>query len=123
LVNLILCFFGVGGAGDGSRDAPSIKSLTSSPDSSKASKNFSDGKLLNLPVEEREFLEESGEEVEDLMDAASREPSPAPPTPNKQRIKLTKEIKDQLFQEFKEQLEAEKQGDGGMVEEAPRPIF
>jgi hypothetical protein len=85
----------------------------------------STGRFKNLPSEEREYLEAlegSGEEVEDLMDEASREPSPAPPTPKKQRIKLTKEIKDQLFQEFKEQLEAEKQGEGVRVEEAPRPI-
>jgi hypothetical protein len=49
----------------------------------------STGKFKNLPSEEREFLEaleESGEEVEDLMDGASREPSPVLPTPKKQKL-------------------------------------
>ena len=59
-----------------------------------------------------EALESSGELVEDLMEGASRDPSPAPPTPKKQKIKLTKEIKEQLFQEFKEQLLAKGKVEG-----------
>eukprot|EP00884_Botryococcus_braunii_P011203 jgi/Botrbrau1/20083/Bobra.200_1s0086.1 len=57
-------------------------------------------KFKNLSSEEREFLEvleSSGKLVEDLMEGASRDPSPAPPTPKKQKVNLTKEIKDQLF--------------------------
>eukprot|EP00884_Botryococcus_braunii_P003180 jgi/Botrbrau1/12863/Bobra.0188s0006.1 len=53
LVNLIFFVFGVDGAGDGSRDAPSIKSSTSSPELSNASKNSlsSEERFLNFPEE------------------------------------------------------------------------
>eukprot|EP00884_Botryococcus_braunii_P022924 jgi/Botrbrau1/9315/Bobra.0086s0001.1 len=84
----------------------------------------SSGKFKNLSSEEREFLEaleSSGELVEDLMEGASRDPSPAPSTPKTKKIKLTNKIKEQLFLEFKEKLLAERQVGGDGVEETPRP--
>eukprot|EP00884_Botryococcus_braunii_P012731 jgi/Botrbrau1/21459/Bobra.0216s0067.1 len=84
----------------------------------------SSGKFKNLSSEEREFLEaleSSGELVEDLMEGASRDPSPAPSTPKTKKIKLTNKIKEQLFLEFKEKLLAERQVEGDGVEGTPRP--
>jgi hypothetical protein len=84
----------------------------------------SSGKFKNLSSEEREFLEaleSSGELVEDLMEGASRDPSPAPSTPKTKKIKLTNKIKEQLFLEFKEKLLAERQVGGDGVEGTPRP--